>query len=324
MRVVMMGTGTFAEPTFLALLDRPGLVVGLFTQPDPDVRGVERGSTRQTGRGMKAIALERGLPVLQPASINTPEGVEMLRSLSPDLAVIAAYGQILKPDVLAVPPRGTVNVHASLLPAYRGAAPINWAIYHGETTTGVSVFRLQKGVDTGHVLATAATPIGPDDTAGDVEARLAPMGAGLILGIIDRLAAGEELPGVPQDDRLATKAPKLKKEDGELDWSRTAEQVCRQVRAMHPWPTPYTHWLREGQPPLRFIVHRAAVAPGGRALAPGEIAQDSAEAMIVGAADGTAVAIAELQPAGKKRMPAADFLRGRRPRPGDRLGRVMP
>src|SRR3954451_19948301 len=210
MRVVMLGTGLFAEPTFEALLSRPGLVVGLFTQPDRDA-GQERGSTRQTGRGMKTIAEGHHVPVFQPASINTPEGVAMLRSLSPDLAVIAAYGQILKPDVLTVPPLGTVNVHASLLPKYRGAAPINWAIYHGETRTGVTIFRLQKGVDTGNVLATEAIEIGPDETTGDVEARLAPLGAKLVLGIVDRLIAGETLPGTPQDDSQATKAPKLKK-----------------------------------------------------------------------------------------------------------------
>src|SRR5262249_1165223 len=139
MRVVMMGTGTFAEPTFQALLSRPGLVVGLFTQPDRDA-GQERGSPRQTGKGMKSLALEPHIPVCQPESINTPEGVEMLKALSPDLAVVAAYGQIFKADALAVPPLGFVNVHASLLPKYRGAAPINWAIYHGETRTGVTIF----------------------------------------------------------------------------------------------------------------------------------------------------------------------------------------
>src|SRR4051794_9565161 len=216
MRVVMLGTGTFAEPTFEALLGRPGLVVGLFTQPDREA-GQERGSTRQTGRGMKAIAAEHKVPVFQPESINAPEGVAMLRSLSPDLCVVAAYGQIFKGDALAVPPQGFVNVHASLLPKYRGAAPINWAIYHGETRTGVTVFRITRGVDTGRMLATEAIDIGPEETAGDVEARLAPLGASLALGVVDRLAAGEALPGTPQDNSQATKAPKLKKEDGDLD-----------------------------------------------------------------------------------------------------------
>jgi methionyl-tRNA formyltransferase len=322
MRVVMMGTGTFAEPTFEALLSRPGMVVGLFTQPDRD-GGQERGSTRQTGRGMKAIAEGHNVPVFQPEKINTPEGIEMLRSLSPDLVVVAAYGQIFKEEVRAVPPHGFVNVHASLLPKYRGAAPINWAIYHGETQTGVSIFRITTGVDTGRVLTMQAIEIGPDETAGDVEARLAPLGARLALSVVDRIAAGESLPGTPQDDSLATKAPKLKKEDGDLDWTRTAQQACCQVRAMHPWPTAYTHWLRDGQPPLRLIVHRATARPQaqGEPSEPGEILQSSNDVLAVAAGGGTVVEIHELQPAGKKRMPAADFLRGRRPQPGDRLGR---
>lgn len=323
MRVVMLGTGTFAEPTFEALLQRPGLVVGLFTQPDRD-GGSERGSTRQTGRGMKAIAQEHNLPVFQPESINTPEGIEMLSSLSPDLAVVAAYGQIFKDDALAAVPMGFINVHASLLPKYRGAAPINWAIYHGETRTGVTIFRITRGVDKGRVLAMESIEIGPDETTGDVEERLAPLGAMMAAGIVDRLAAGESLPGTPQDDSQATKAPKLKKENGDLDWSRTAAQVCCQVRAMHPWPTAYTHWLRDGQQPLRLIVHRAVAraANQGESAAPGEILQGSTDTLAVGAGGGTVVEITELQPAGKKRMPAADFLRGRRPLPGDRLGPI--
>src|SRR4051812_41133026 len=175
MRVVMLGTGLFAEPTFEALLTRPGLVVGLFTQPDREA-GVERGSTRQTGRGMKAIAQEHGLPVFQPESINAPEGVAMLKSLSPDLCVVAAYGQIFKADALAAPPLGFVNVHASILPKYRGAAPINWAIYHGETRTGVTIFRIQRGVDTGRMLAVEALDRSPEETAGRAEAPQAPPG----------------------------------------------------------------------------------------------------------------------------------------------------
>src|SRR5262249_3417525 len=159
---------------------------------------------------------------------------EMLKSLSPDLVVVAAYGQIFSNEVIALPPHGFVNVHASLLPKYRGAAPINWAIYHGETQTGVTIFRITRGVDTGRVLTMEPIEIGPEETAGDVEARLAPLGARLALSVVDRLAAGEFLPGTPQDDSLATKAPKLKKEDGDLDWTRTAQQVCCQVRAMHP------------------------------------------------------------------------------------------
>lgn len=319
MRAVMMGTGVFAEPTFDALLARPGLCVGLFTQPDR-AAGAERGSTRQTGRGMKAIAQQHGVPVFQPESINTPEGVALLRGLAPDLVVVAAYGQILKPDVLAVPRHGFVNVHASLLPKYRGAAPINWAIYHGETRTGVTLFRLTTGVDTGDVLAQEAIPIGPDETAGDVEARLAPLGACLALRVLDEIADGRAI-GVKQDSSQATRAPKLKKEDGLIDWTRTAQQVCWHVRAMHPWPSPYTFWHRAGQTPVRLIVHRARPADGAEGP-PGTILADPNVLRV--AAGAGVVEVLELQPAGKARMSAADFLRGRRPQPGDRLGPETP
>ncbi len=321
MRVVMLGTGVFAEPTFEALLTRPCLVIGLFTQPDR-ATGQERGSTRQTGRGMKTIALDHGLPVFQPENINSPEGVEMLHSLAPDLAVVAAYGQIFREQALAVPPRGFINVHASLLPRYRGAAPIAWAIYHGETRTGVTIFRLTRGVDTGDVLDKEAVDIGPEETAGDVEARLAVLGARLALNIVDRMASGETLAGVKQDNSQATRAPKLTKEHGSIDWTRRAEQVCCQVRAMQPWPTAYTCWHRPGQEPLRLIVCRASARPASpdEHLAPGEVLPTSSRELAVGAGDNTVVEIHELQPAGKKRMPTADFLRGRRPQPGDRLG----
>jgi methionyl-tRNA formyltransferase len=322
MKVAMLGTGVFAEPTFELLLARPGLVAGLVTQPDR-AAGHERGSTRQTGRGMKNIAQEHGVPVFQPESINTPEGAEILRSLAPDLLVVAAYGQILRDFILEIPRQGSINVHASLLPKYRGAAPIAWAIYHGETRTGVTIIRLSTGVDTGNMLAREATDIGPDETAGEVEARLAVLGARLALSVVDRIAAGEVIEGIRQDPSQASKAPKLTKEHGEIDWTRRAEQVCCQVRAMQPWPTAYTFWHRAGQKPLRLQVCRATAQPRGAdatPLAPGEILVARSDVLVVGAGEGTVVEIHELQPESKRRMPAADFLRGRRPLPGDRLG----
>ncbi len=319
--MVMLGTGVFAEPTFEALLARPGLVVGLFTQPDR-AAGQERGSTRQTGRGMKNIALEHGLPVFQPENINTPEGAEMLRSLAPDLMVVAAYGQIFKEFILDIPRHGAINVHASLLPKYRGAAPIAWAIYHGEARTGVTIIRLSRGVDSGDMLAQQAIDIGPDETAGEVEARLAVLGARLARDVVERIAAGEKIEGVKQDPSQATKAPKLTKEHGAIDWTRRAEQVCCQVRAMQPWPTAYTFWHRPGQEPLPLKVCRATARPAGpgEQLAPGEILPSSTTVLVVGAGAGTVVEVHEVHPASKKRMPAADFLRGRRPQPGDHLG----
>src|SRR5436305_515652 len=210
MRIVMMGTGTFAEPTFEALLTSGHTLVGLVTQPDRP-GGQERGSTRQTGKGMKTIAEAHGVPVFQPDSINTPEGVAGLQAFQPDLLVVAAYGQILKPDVLAVPPLGGINVHASLLPKYRGAAPIAWAIYHGETRTGVTIIKMSVSLDAGDMLAREAIDIGPEETAGELEARLAPLGARLALQVIEQIAAGTAS-GIKQDTSQATKAPKLTKE----------------------------------------------------------------------------------------------------------------
>jgi methionyl-tRNA formyltransferase len=274
---------------------------------------------------MKVIATERSIPVLQPDSINTPEGVTALQALSPDLLVVAAYGQILSRDVLAVPPLGGINVHASLLPKYRGAAPINWAIYHGETRTGVTIIRMTVGLDAGDTLAQVAVDIGPDETAGDVEARLAPVGARLALDVIGRMAAGP-VSGSKQDAALVTKAPKLKKENGLIDWTRTAEQVCNQIRAMQPWPTPYTFLHRPGKPPVRFIVVRAVPAQtsGCASVPPGHVHSGGAGGLYVAAGGGSVVKLLDLQPAGKRAMSAVDFLRGHPLGPDDRFGPESP
>jgi methionyl-tRNA formyltransferase len=317
-RLVMMGTGLFAEPTFEALLAGPDPVVGLVTQPDRIV-GAERGSTRQTGKGMKTIALEHGLPVLQPDSINTPDGVAALQAWQPDLLVVAAYGQILKPEVLASAQLGGINVHASLLPKYRGAAPIHWAIYHGETQTGVTIIRMTTGLDAGDMLAQEATPIGTDETSGDVEARLAPLGARLARDVIARMRAGP-IVGAKQDASQVTKAPKMTKEHGAVDWDRSGTRIVNHIRAMQPWPTAFTFWHRAGQEPLRLILCRATSrSAAGETGQPGDILP-GADVLNVLAGESTVVEVRELQPAGKKRMAAADFLRGRPPRPGDRLG----
>ncbi len=321
MRIVMMGTGTFAEPTFQALLAGSHEVTGLVTQPDR-AAGQERGSTRQTGLGMKNIALEHGLPVLQPESINTPEGIAGLSALRPELLVVAAYGQILSRDVLAVAPKGGINVHASLLPKYRGAAPIAWAIYHGETKTGVTIIRMSVALDAGDMLAQEAIDILPDETAGELESRLAPLGAKMTLDALAQLEKGP-LEGSKQDQTLATKAPKLTKDHGVIDWERPAVAVCNQIRAMQPWPTAFTFWHRAGQPPLRLIVTRVAArgANDGEIDArPGEVLLSDDRTKLSVRADEGVVEVLELQPAGKKRMSSVEFLRGRRPQTGDRLG----
>jgi methionyl-tRNA formyltransferase len=319
---VMMGTGTFAEPTFAALLAAGHRVVGLVTQPDRPV-GAPRGSTRQTGRGMKEIALEHNIPVFQPESINTPEGVAWLRSLNPDLLVVAAYGQILSKDVLATARLGGVNVHASLLPKYRGAAPVAWAIYHGETETGVTIIKMSVHLDAGEMLAREAVAIGPEETAGELEARLAPVGARLALQVIDQTAAGTAR-GIPQDKSQVTKAPKLTKEHGQIDWGRQARQVCNHIRAMQPWPTAYTFLHRPGHPPQRLIITRAAAldvqAPPNLAPGAAVVRPETPQRLLVASGDRGLVEILELQPAGKRRMAAVEFLRGHRLQPGDRFG----
>lgn len=321
MKIVMMGTGSFAEPTFLQLLESSRQAVGLVTQPDR-AAGAQRGSTRQAGQPMKALALERGIPVLQPESINTPEGIAALKALAPDLLVVAAYGQILSKEVLAIAPLGGINVHASLLPKYRGAAPINWAIYHGETQSGVTIIRMSIALDAGDMLMQEAVDILPDETAGDLEARLAPLGARLALEIVDKLAQGP-VQGRPQDKSQVTKAPKLTKEHGLIDWSRAGASVCNQIRAMQPWPTAYTYLHRQGSEPLRLMVQRACVTTERPAIAalPGALAKDDAgNKLWARCGDGVWIDIAELQPAGKRRMSAQDFLRGNPIPPDARFG----
>jgi methionyl-tRNA formyltransferase len=321
----MMGTGTFAQPTLEAMLQSGHQVVTLVTQPDRII-GQQRGSTRLAERGMKQIALEHQVSVLQPESINTPAGIDALRGCAPDILVVAAYGQILSRDVLATAAQGGINVHASLLPKYRGAAPIAWAIYHGETRTGVTIIRMSIHLDAGDILAQEVIDILPDETAGELEERLAPVGARLALQTVEGIALGP-VAGKPQDKSLATKAPKLVKENGLINWTKPAEQVRNQIRAMQPWPTAYTFLYRAGKPPLRVILWRANVAGEMQTnpLGHGEAAcNNNPLRLVVGAGLGTCVEVAELQPAGKRRIPASEFLRGYPLRQGDRFGPEQP
>jgi methionyl-tRNA formyltransferase len=320
MRLVMMGTGLFAAPTFAAILRSGHAVVGFFTQPDREI-GAERGSTRQTGPGLKELARLHGVPIFQPESVNTPDGVTSLAALAPDLLVVAAYGQILSKDILASARLGGINVHASLLPRYRGAAPIAWAILQGETTSGVTIIRMSVGLDAGDILAQEAVAIGPDETAGELETRLAELGGRLASETVARLASGP-VPGTLQDKALVTKAPKLTKEQGLIDWSRSADQVCCQVRAMQPWPTAYSFLHRGQQPPYRIMLCRArAILNDGTSYSSGKVdVAAAAQGRLLVAAGSGKVEISELQPAGKRRMTGADFLHGYRPGEGDWFG----
>src|SRR5262249_30156281 len=273
---------------------------------------------------MKTIAQAHSVPVFQPESINTPEGVAALRAFQPELLVVAAYGQILSKDVLAVPPHGGINVHASLLPKYRGAAPIAWAIYHGERQTGVTIIRMSIYLDAGEMLAQEAIDFGPKETAGELEARLAPLGAKLALRVIDHIEAGTSV-GIKQDKSQATKALKLTKEHGLIDWSRDPIEVCNHIRAMQPWPTAYTFLHRQSQALLRVIVikaRRPVVCPSGpHHSSPGTpLSFEAKDGLGVPTGATGAIELVEVHPAGKRRMTAAEFLRGHPLQPGERFG----
>ncbi len=323
MRIVMMGTGVFSEPTFESLLINKKEVVALFTQPDKAM-GEEKASTRQVGKGMKTIALQHHIPVFQPFKINSDEGLAILRDLRPDLFVVAAYGQILSPEVLGIPTRGGINVHASLLPKYRGAAPVQWTIANCEKETGVSIIQMSPTLDGGNILATVVTPVSPEETAGDLEARLSILGATIALEVIKKMEHGP-VTGVPQDISLATKAPKLRKDHGNINWELNALQISAHIRAMQPWPTAFTLWKRNEQPPVRIMISKAIPAPDSTtSLAPGTILEPSKDLnmMQVVAGNGTILNVLEVQPAGKRKMAAAEFLRGRHWFLGDSLARA--
>jgi methionyl-tRNA formyltransferase len=305
-RVVFFGTPAVAVDVLRALLDSRHEVVGVVTQPDRP-RG-RHGTPQQPP--VKALALEHGLAVLQPDSPKDEGFAASIRALSPDAGAVAAYGHLLPRDVLAVPPRGTLNVHFSLLPKYRGAAPIQRAIMAGERETGVSVFLLEPTLDTGPVILQAREPIAPDDTAGSLLARLAPAGAGLLVRSLELLEAGSAQP-IPQDPSAASSAPKIRPEEAEIDWANPAERIVDLVRALNPAPGAHT-WLRA----KRVKVWRAAAAPG--AAFPGAVLHPG-EDFVVAAGRG-AVRLLELQPEGKRPMRPEELARGWRLRPGDRFG----
>jgi methionyl-tRNA formyltransferase len=316
MRTVMLGTGSFAEPTFLALARSRHRPVALVTNPDRP-----SGKEREMVRPIKKLALEENIPVFQPESVNSPEGLAGLRQFQPELLVVAAYGQILSAEVLAAARQGGINLHASLLPKYRGAAPVAWAIFHGETQTGVSVIRMTPRLDAGDILAQKAVDILPQETAGELEARLANIGAELILAVVDQIEAGTAQ-GWPQDPARVSRAPKLTKEHGLVDWSRPARLVCCQIRAMQPWPSPYTYWHRRGKPPLRLLLLQAQAeesASPPQHTPPGTVLHADQQQILIAAGQG-AVRPLVVQPAGKTPMSIADFLHGHPVQVGDRFG----
>lgn len=303
-----MGTPEFAVPSLHALLEAGHDVPAVVTQPDKPV-GRRRVLTPPP---LKTAAVELGLPVLQPERARDEAFLEQMRALAPDLVAYAAYGKILPPSFLEIPKHGCINVHASLLPKYRGAAPIQWAIINGETVTGVSIMRAEVGVDTGPVLLQREEPIRPDDTAGDLSARLARLGAQMLVEAVALIETGRAV-FVPQDDSLATYAPMLKPEDALLDWSWPAEAVRNRVRAMNPKPGAVA--VARGRD---LKVWMASVVDGDPNAEPGTVVAVSKEGLVVQAAD-RAVLLEEVQPAGGGRMSGADFARGWRIAAGEKL-----
>jgi methionyl-tRNA formyltransferase len=318
LRLMMLGTGDFALPTFERLIEAGRHhMVALVTQPDrPQGRKQEIVPSL-----IKQTARARGILVLQFEDVNSHESLDVIRGLEPDLLITAAYGQILSASLLSIPRLGGINLHGSILPGYRGAAPVARAIQNGETETGITVIQMTPRIDAGGIVATAGTPIEPDETAGQLEQRLAKLGVPHVARIVDALALGP-LEVQPQDRRMVTRAPKLRKEDGLIDWSRRARAIHNHVRAMQPWPAASTFWqprFSENKPPVRLIVHRTEISTGeGR---PGEVIVASGERLVVACGE-EAVAILSIQLPGKKASAPGDFMRGHRIAPGDQVGAV--
>ncbi len=310
----MVGTGPFGVPTYRGLYETHHTVVALVTAPLRAARGKP-----QEASALRDIAHEHGTAIYDPESINTPEARIRLREYRGDLLVVCDYGQILSAETLATTRLGGINLHGSLLPKYRGAAPINWAIYHGEAQTGVTVIHMTPRVDAGPCIAQAATDIDPDETAVELEVRLAEMGAWLVRRAIDALEAGR-LEALPQNPALASRAPRLKKSDGLIDWSRGAAAIRNQIRAFQPWPKSFTFWHRSEGEPLRLILDAVDVEersePGGP---PGSVVETGPEHLAIAAGQGLVLPQC-IQPAGKRPMNAAEFLRGYRIKPGERFG----
>ena len=311
LRVLFLGTPDFAVPTLEALLASPHWVVGVVTQPDrPKGRG-----QRLQPPPVKVVAERAGVPCWQPERLKQPGFFDQMRALAPDLGIVAAYGKILPATFLAIPGMGMINVHASLLPRWRGASPIQHAVMAGDARTGVTIMRVVEALDAGATIATGERAIGPEETAADVERGLAVLGAGLLTKVVDQLARGVAVE-VPQDERLVTYAPRLTKEAGSIDWSRPATALADFVRGLHPWPLARTTLAGRTITILRASPSGAAEG----APTPGMVVDAHADRLVVACGGGTLLRVTDVQPEGRRAMAARDFLAGHRLAPGTRLG----
>lgn len=310
MRIVFMGTPEFAVPSLAALLRSDHSVVGVVTQPDrPKGRGQELAASP-----IKQLAEQHKLPILQPLKMKDPAFLDSLAAWKPDLIVVAAFGRILPKVILDLPPKGCINVHASLLPRYRGAGPIQWAIIRGEQESGITTMLMDEGMDTGAILLQERLPIAADDTAGSLSKKLAEVGGRLLINTLAQLEKGTLVPQ-PQDDARATMAPLLKKEDGLLDWSLPATELAGRVRGLSPWPGAHTYLGDE-----RWVIWNASVHDSSAAgSAPGSVLNATNDGLLVATGSGV-LRITEVQPANSRRMSVAQYLAGHVLPPGSRLG----
>ena len=300
MRIVFMGTPEFAVPSLKALVEAGHEVCGVFTQPDkPKNRGM-----KLQAPPVKEYAITQNIPVFQPLKMRDGEALSILKELSPELIVVAAYGKILPVDILELPPKGCINVHSSLLPKYRGAAPINWAILNGEDETGVTIMYMAEGLDTGDMIAAACTPISLEENAQQLHDRLAEMGAELVARVVSDMEAGEVSAAV-QDDALSCYAPMLSKELSPIDWAKPARQIHDQVRGLYPWPAAVSEI--DG---VRCKIIRTALTGERTGKAPGAFVQADKKGLKIACGSGEVLEILELQPDGKKAMAATAFLMG--------------
>ncbi len=302
MRIVFMGTPSFAVASLEALVRAGHQVAGVFSQPD---KPVGRHQNKLQPTPVKECAQAHGIPVYQPEKLRDGTALALLRELDPELIVAAAYGRILPDDILALPPKGCINVHSSLLPKYRGSAPINWAILNGDRETGVTIQKMVRDLDAGDIILQRATPIGADENAAALYDRLALMGGELLTQAVAQIEAGIAA-CTPQDHAQATQAPMLSKALSPVDWTRSAQAIHNQIRGLYPWPAAATDILT-GEP-VKLWAARTAEMPA--AARPGTILSAGKEGIDVACGDGRALRILELQAPGGKRMSAADYLRG--------------
>ncbi|WP_130850064.1 methionyl-tRNA formyltransferase [Intestinimonas timonensis] len=309
MRILFMGTPDFAVASLAALLEADHEVCGVFTQPDkPKNRGMKLQASP-----VKEYAIAHDIPVFQPLKMKDGEAMGYIRDLAPELIVVAAYGRILPSDILDYPAYGCINVHSSLLPKYRGAAPINWAILNGEKTTGVTIMHMAPELDAGDMILQGETAIGPNETAPELFGRLAELGGKLLVEAVDLLASGQA-PRTPQDAAVSTYAPMLSRELSPMDWSKGAQALHDQVRGLLPWPCATAEFGG-----IRCKVFSTDIIDDTTNLTPGTVAEAGNTGIVMACGNGTLLRIKELQPDGKKRMAAADFLRGHPLTVGEKL-----